>query len=410
MIPRLALRNAARNVTRTTLTALTILLGVALLAVALSWMNGIFGMVLGTSAAQAGHVRVVQPDYAAREQLFPLYDNIPDSSKVVESLAKQPGVVAAYPRILTGVAVSSGGEIGDVFAIATGAPIAWYTDQLRLQDDLSAGAMLSGKDGEMVLGATVAKRAGAKVGDEIVLIGQTQDGAMSPIKAKVVGIVSTGTALIDQSAFLPLGPVQYLADVGDGATEILLYGASRDRASRLRDQIAALPETKGYAVEAWSERDPWAGIIVIATAVRLVLSTVIVFITALGVWNTMMMSVLERTGEIGVMRSMGLTAFGTVALFVIEALTIAGMGGIGGVILGGLGGSYLERYGVELGGDLTQNVDASLPFQTRLYADVTPQILLAALALGLLMAFIGSAAPAYRAASIQPVEAMRSRR
>jgi putative ABC transport system permease protein len=143
---------------------------------------------------------------------------------------------------------------------------------------------------------------------------------------------------------------------------------------------------------------------------RGVIIGVIVFLTALGIWNTMMMSVLERTGEIGVMRSMGLTAFGTVALFVIEALTIAGMGGIGGVILGGLGGSYLERYGVELGGDLTQNVDASLPFQTRLYADVTPQILLAALALGLLMAFIGSAAPAYRAASIQPVEAMRSRR
>lgn len=409
LILRLAFRNATRNITRTALTAMTVLFGTAILTLALSWMNGIFGMILGSSAAQVGHVRVVDPDYVAREQLFPLYDNIPDATALAAKIAERPGVVAAYPRVLTGVALTASEEIGENFALVTGAPVAWYTEQLGLQEHVTSGALLSGKDGEVVLGSIIAERIGAKVGSEVVMIGQTQDGAMSPIKANVVGIVNAGVQTVDQGAFLPLAPLQYLADIGEGATEILVYGDDRDDAARLRRSLEGAPELAGHTVQAWSERDPWAGVIAIATVVQNVFKVVIVFITALGVWNTMMMSVLERTSEIGVMRSMGLGRLGAVALFVVEALTIATIGGLGGILVGGLGGAWLEKNGVELGDQIAQNMDAAIPFQARLYADVSPEVLLTAFALGIAMAFLGSAVPAMRAASIQPVEAMRTR-
>jgi putative ABC transport system permease protein len=410
LIVRLALRNASRNLTRTALTALTVLFGTGLLTLALSWMEGVFGQLLGTSAAQAGHVRLVDPDYLAREQLFPLYEHLPDAGPLAQRFAAKPGVVAAYPRILTGVTITASEEIGENFALATGAPLAWYTEQLHLDADVATGRWFTGAEGEIVLGATVAERIGAKVGQEIVLVGQTQDGAVSPWKGTLVGVVSTGSALVDQGAFLPLEPVQYLADIGGGATELLLYGSDRDDAATLGAQLAADPDSAGMVVQAWSHRDPWAGMIAISTIVRRVLNTVIVFITALGVWNTMMMSVLERTGEIGVMRSMGLTRLGTVALFVLEALAIAALGGVAGVAIGALGGLYLETYGVELGDQLTQNLDAAIPFQTRLYADVTLPVLVRSFGLGLAMALFGAGVPSLRAASIQPVEAMRERR
>ncbi|MBA2320519.1 MAG: ABC transporter permease [Deltaproteobacteria bacterium] len=411
LVLRLAFRNAARNVVRTALTAGIVFFGTALLTVALSWMNGIFGQLLGSSASSAGHVRVVTPGYVSREQLFPLYENIPDSAAVAASLLEVPGVVATYPRILTGVTITAGEEIGEVFGLVSGAPVKWYEERLRLGDDLVDGRLQAeGADGEIVLGATIAQRIDAKVGMEVVLIGQTQDGAMSPLKGTVVGVVSAGNALIDQGVFLPLGPVQYMADIGAGATEILVYGEDRDDAGDLAEAIDAAAPFDAWAVEAWSSREPWGSMIAITDVVRGMLQAVIVFITALGVWNTMMMSVLERTGEIGVMRAMGLSRLGAVALFVVEAVTIAVTGGLVGITVGGLGGLYLEKYGVELGAELTKNLDAAIPFTARLFADVSPEVLATSFGLGLAMAFIGSAAPALRAASIQPVEAMRERR
>jgi putative ABC transport system permease protein len=411
LVLRLAFRNAARNLVRTALTAGIVLFGTALLTVALAWMNGIFGQLLGSSAASAGHVRIVTPGYVAREQLLPLYEHVPDAEATVKSLGEVPGVVAAYPRILMGVTITASEEIGEVFGLVSGAPVAWYRDRLDLDEELVEGRLQAeGADDEIVLGATVASRISAKIGTEVVLLGQTQDGAMSPAKGTVVGIVSAGNALVDQGVFLPLGPVQYMADISGGATEILVYGEDRNEAGALASAIDARPAFDAWTVEAWSAREPWGSMLAITRFVQGVLEVVIVFITALGVWNTMMMSVLERTGEIGVMRAMGLSRMGAVALFVVEALTIAITGGLAGITIGGLAGLYLEINGVLLGEELTKNLDAAIPFTARLYADVSPAVLATAFGLGLAMAFVGSAAPALRAASIQPVEAMRARR
>lgn len=407
MLVRLAIRNATRNGVRTVLTAVTVLLGTALLTVALAWMHGVFGSMLDLATAAAGHVRVVDPDWAKREELMPLYENIADVEPVLATVRETPGVVAAYPRITTGVTVTVGEEIGEVFGLAVGAPDAYYSERLDLEASLVAGRMRSA-EGEAVLGRTLAEQAGARVGDRVLLLGQTQDGALSPIEAEVVGIVSAGNALVDQQAFLSLEQLRWLTDIPDGAIEVLVYGEERDDARRIALALGdRLPE---HAVEAWSGREPWAGIVAIATVVQGVMQAIIVFITALGVWNTMMMSVLERTGEIGVMRAMGLGRLGAVGLFVVEGLAIATIGGLGGVVLGGIGGYVLETRGIHLGDKVTQNVSAQLPIQSTVYGDLNAEVVITAFLLGLCMALVGSAVPAIRAAAIQPVVAMRARR
>jgi putative ABC transport system permease protein len=135
-----------------------------------------------------------------------------------------------------------------------------------------------------------------------------------------------------------------------------------------------------------------------------------VFITALGVWNTMMMSVLERTAEIGVMRSMGLGRIGTVALFAIEASGIAALGGALGVAVGSAVGAWLEATGVTLGEKTVATFGSDIPLKTTLHGDISFEIAGTAFVLALVMALIGSALPSLRAASIQPVEAMRTSR
>ena len=126
------------------------------------------------------------------------------------------------------------------------------------------------------------------------------------------------------------------------------------------------------------------------------------------IWNTMTMSVLERTSEIGVLRAMGLTRLRTVLLFLYEALLIGVAGGVAGLLLGGSLGYYLEVYGIELGEDVTQNMDTNMTMASTVYGDVNLEVLLTSFVVGLLMAAAGSLIPAIRASRVEPVVAMRA--
>lgn len=405
---KLALRNTTRRRTRTLLTAGMVVLGVALLLLSLSWISGIFGSILTTATALGGHVRVVQPQFAAREELSPLYENLSPVAPLEAAVRAQSGVAGVEPRITTGVTISKGDQIGDVFGLVVGASDRYFRERTGAKDKLVVGRWFSGEQHEAILGTKVAKELGAKIGDELILVGTTQDGSISPIKTTLVGIAQLGAGALNQQIFVPLSLVQYLVDIEGGATELLVYAEHYEQAGALATQLRALPALHNLSVQAWSEREPWRSLAGTINGMQGVIVGVIVFLTALGIWNTMMMSVLERTHEIGVLRAMGLSRWGTVRLFVGEALAIALLGGAVGVLLGAYPAWLLETRGISIGERTAAS--SSLMVSETLYGDLNWSVALTAFSLGLLMALIGSLVPALRAASIQPVAAMRGGR
>ena len=94
MLLKLAARNTRRHRVRTALTAGMVVAGVGLLVVGLAWVQGIFGQALEQATAASGHARLVTREYAAREELQPLYANLPDVSALVPLLRARPGVVS----------------------------------------------------------------------------------------------------------------------------------------------------------------------------------------------------------------------------------------------------------------------------------------------------------------------------
>lgn len=404
---RLAARNARRRRARTLLTAGMVVAGVGLLMIALTWITGIFGGVLEEGSAMGGHVRLVNPDYAAREELLPLDANLPDLGAVVKLVEGRPGVVAVEPRILTGVTVTVGREIGDVFALATGASERYFRERLHAADKVREGRWFSGSPGEIVLGAKVAEEAHAKLGDEVVLLGMTQDGSISPIKGALVGIVRSG-GLLDRQVLVPLERIQWLADLAGGATELLVFGDDYATAAGLAARLRAVPELAPYLIQGWQQREPLASIGRVIATVRLFVIGVVVLLAAVGIWNTMTTSVLERTREIGVLRALGMTRPQVVWLVVAEAGTIAILGGAAGVLLGWGPAWLLEHHGIRFGDSIASQL--SLPISEVMRGKLTAGVAAGAFSLGLLMALLGSVPAALRAASIQPVTAMRSGR
>ena len=184
---RMALRNTARNTRRTALTAMTILLGTTLLIIGLSWLDGLLGGMVDNIAATAGEVRVLKPEYEAREELFPLYENIPETAPVVKAI--QDAGYDAHPLIRVGVTVSAGDELGEHFGLLLGAERSYYEDVMNLDEQIVEGAFFTPgeESAQVILGKTLAADVGAKVGEEVLFLGQTQDGSISPIKGLLVG-------------------------------------------------------------------------------------------------------------------------------------------------------------------------------------------------------------------------------
>jgi putative ABC transport system permease protein len=405
---RLAARNTTRRKARTFFTAGMVVFGVGVLLVSLTFVRGMFGTMLRSIISIGGHVRVVDADFAAREALNPLEENVAVIAPVVELLRRQPGVRAVEPRIMAGVTVTKGEEIGDYFALAVGAHERYFREQLGAREKLVQGAWFGDGPDDLLVGARLAQRMDVRVGDELVLLGTTQDGSLSPVKGTVVGIVQTGGGQLDHQVWMPLEKLQWMTDIPEGATELLVFGEGLSEGLALAQRLSGLPELKAYAVQAWNEREPLKSMSGMVAGMQGIIVFTFVFLTALGIWNTMTMSVLERTHEIGVLRAMGMTRKTVVGLFVGEGLAIALGGGLLGVLLG-LGPAWLlDHKGIRLGERLSESVSAPVPETIR--GDLNLEVVLLSFGLGLLMALLGSLLPALRAASIQPVSAMRSGR
>jgi putative ABC transport system permease protein len=231
------------------------------------------------------------------------------------------------------------------------------------------------------------------------------------VTARVVGVVG-GNASLDEQVFLPLAEVQWLTDMPGGALEILVYGAGQERRC-LRPIVEALrsaPALSHTEVSAWYQREPWRSVMGMMAGIQGFIQFFIIFLAALAIFNTMSMSVLERTSEIGVMRAMGMTRPRALGIFLVESIFIGVLGSTAGVALGSVGGWYLETYGVTLGEELVEQMGSSFPMQATVYADLSPSTIVTALLLGVAAAVIGAFLPALRASSIQPVLAMRARR
>ncbi|MDH5670790.1 MAG: ABC transporter permease [Myxococcales bacterium] len=413
LLLRLSLRNARRRRARSLLTASMVAFGVALLLVALCWMQGIFGKIEVDAAGQAGHVRIATEAFAEREQLMPLHENIADIAPLLTALGKQPGVVAAYGKISTGVTLTAAEEIGDVFGLAVGASPEYFETYGGLKSKLVAGRWFSRDskqaEEEIVLGAQLAERTAVELGQELVLLGMTQYGSMSPIKGRVTGILD-GSGIFGRQVLVPLERLQWLADMEGGATELLVFAEHHGRAVELEESLRGLPALSGLKVQAWSRRAPFSTVKGMTDAVGGIIAAIVVFLVSLGIWNTMMMSVLERTHEIGVMRAMGLRPLGAVAMVMAEAAGIAVVGGLAGLLLGVGPAWWLETHGLSLGEQTARQMGGTIPIEATVYGDLSPGLMLFCFLLGLCMAVLGTTLPALHAAGIAPVAAMRSGR
>lgn len=273
----------------------------------------------------------------------------------------------------------------------------------RLEEHLREGTYLEGP-GEALLGLRAARKLDVRLGERVVVNVQGEAGARSRAFT-VVGLYIAGLAPLDEATvIIPLEDARWLAGV-DGATTVavgLRPGVRDDRAA------FALREVLGEEIEVltFEEANPMvAGIIEGNVAEMMIIMIVLALLAGFGVANTVLFSVIERTREFGVMRSLGMSSRRLAGVVVIESVIASALGFATAAVVGYGLVTYLAQVGIPLGPMSALYAEFGLP--ERLYASVSGWYWLASLIVVVATGVLAAWYPARRAAKLQPVEAIR---
>lgn len=299
----IAWRNLWRNRRRTWLTSGGIAFSVWLLVVAISMQDGTFEIMIDNGARLAlGHVQIQHPDYQNDPRMEYTFTG---SGALVESLSGVEGVTIASERV-QGFALISNGE-RSFGAQVTGVDAAREASWSTLPEMVIEGRYLAGP-GEAFIGSILARNLGARLGDEIVLLGTAREGGVAAVVAKVVGIFSSGQTEIDRGLMqIPIDDFREAWNLADDeAHSVVILADSVAESERVAERL--IPENGAqWRVLDWRELMPEAvqTIDIKYIGAQLFFGLISVIVT-FSIVNTFMMTVFERTPEFGMLMAIGM--------------------------------------------------------------------------------------------------------
>jgi putative ABC transport system permease protein len=330
----LAARNIVRQKRRSAIAIGAIAFGIAALILATGFIEKLFeDFREETIHSQLGHLQIVKPGYhdagKANPHAFLLPELIPqlqapDDARTVKTVA---------PRLSFSGLISHGA-----------ATLSFIGDGVSAQDEsafgdalqISAGKNLApGEPRTVIVGEGLARNLGIAVGDKVVLMANTTSGGTNAVEVAVQGLFSTVSKAYDDSALrLPLATARELIRTKGSHVWIVLLNDTKQTDAMLAKIQGQLPKAQ-FEVVPWSKlSDFYNKTATLFTRQIQGLRFIIALIILLCISNTMIMSVLERTGEIGTAMALGVKRSGVLRLFLCEGVLLGCAGGIIGLMVG----------------------------------------------------------------------------
>ena len=398
---KMAFRDLGRNRRRTLLSALAVAIGMMLLLLLAGVLRGeMDGAMNNGILLQTGDLQVRAASYNINKVGLDWKDLIANPAAVVAQIQSMPQVAAATPRLLASGILTVGSNSRGVQVLGIDPQAA--PNQIFRQG-LVAGDFLLPDDREGVLiGKPLAEKFRLKSGDQISLLVNTSNGNVDQQLFTVRGIYTTNTTSYDQNTvFMPLAKAQVFTGAQDHASLIFVLLRNRNDATN----VAAALRSPGYQVLTWNQMNE---IVTqtedLANSFMVFFYLIILGITATVVTNTLVMSVFERTREIGILAAIGMKARRIMAQFLTEAGLIATGGVIGGLLLGAVVIWYLTVYGIYIG---DYGVTGMLIGDT-IHAHLTADDAVKLSILAYVITLLASLYPAIVASRMEPVEALHA--
>ncbi len=414
-ILKLSWRNIWRNKRRTFFTLLAIAVGVMSIIFAKSYITGILNYSVDIMIkSQSGHVRIAHSEYLRLERIFPKEHMVPGMNRLQDRIAGLPGIDLQRAQIKFNVLLSHGDstEIG----LAVGIEPEKMDKSMELSKTIVSGNYFGGSGLELVMGKKLAEKLKVSVGDELLLVTSDINYSTYALPFKIAGIFDTGYSYFDKHIlYIPIEKAREMLDCKDSAHEVLVFlknpEQSRDIVEKIKNILKPQDPQGVVQVIPWQEDDMIGSLPIIKSMYAKIMG-IVMLIVALVILNTMLMSVMERYHEIGVIKAMGFKNRETFSMILIEAFYLGTIGSAIGGILGGALSAFVEKTGIDfnkMSGGIMEKIDIPVPFFGKiLYPDFTLEILINSVIFGIVVALIAVLYPAFKSAKMSPVEAFRS--
>src|SRR5882724_11009501 len=356
---KLALRNVFRNRRRTLITLAAMGFGAAAIIVFGGFVHSIYyGVRESTIRSQVGHIQIYRKGYSEKGNLAPFDYLIADYPALREALQRLPHVRTVTARLGFSGLVST----GDTTTAFVGAGVVPEGEMnLSALAVIVDGNELASRDPRGVtLGVGLARAFGVKPGDDLTLLTTTKAGAINALAVKVRGVWESGEKAYDDR-FLRVGlpETQRVLDLEGGEVQsIVLLLDATDHTARVRESLERLIRDRGLDLEI-------------------------------------------KTWEIGTVMALGTRRRGVVSMFVLEGFVLGVLGAVAGVVLGVVLAKAISAVGIQL----PPPPGSTRGFMVQIF--VVPAVLAQAFQLSIVAATLASLYPAWRAARLDVVEALR---
>jgi putative ABC transport system permease protein len=400
----LAFRNIFRNRRRTIMTLVMVSGGVT----GLLLVGGFFaymynGIREGAINNGLGHLQMFSAEHFTRDEVHVLDTGIDNWRQVAATVKSGKHIRGVAPRIDFYGLVSNGNK-SSMFMGSAVDPDA--EQRLGFRTNIAAGQNLSSNSSgeiEALIGAGLAKSMNVKVGDGLTLLAMTSDGALNGIDVQIAGIVNSGIKEYDDRYLrITLLSAQRLLK-SDRITNLVVGLDATKNTDEVYDELAS--DFHGQSQKLVLKK--WIDLATFYNQVHSLFNTIFIFIgfivffmALMSSVNTLLMTMFERTREIGTMLAMGTPRGWIVALFMMEALVLGVLGAVVGLAAGNLLASLIDYAGVQL----PPPPGSTEPM--KFYVLHVPSLMIGSSLLVIVSLTLASILPAIRASRLQIAEAL----
>ena len=402
---KLGFRNLFRQKRRTLITLIVITFGIGCLLLTVGHSVYIeWGLRESTIHSETGHLQVFNEDYLNKEENMVLQYGLENYEELREELMGFLDVYIVMARIELMGLISNGDK--SVACIGQGIEPKLEKKLRKVMGNNAAmyDPLLDNAGDDIIsLGIGLANSLNAKEGDYLTLLATTADGALNAVDVRVVGSFDSGTQEYnDRAVIIPLKTAQMLLNTKK-VKNLLVTLDDTDKTDRYYNKIAKLSETNQFPVKLkrWHELAKYFSQVKQfykqATGFLTIILFIIVFFSTS---NTIVMSTIERTTEIGTLLSIGTSRFQTLKMFFFEGFFIGIIGGILSIIFAYSVSGLINYFDIRL--SPPPGMTDGYPLQIRNVITIYIKIFLGTV----LVASISSLVPAFKVTRMKIVDAL----
>lgn len=404
MIPSFAWRNLWRNKLRSSIIIAAVTLGVFagifLIAFSSGMVNGRIQSIIGT---EMSHIQMHMPGYLDNELFSKLINN---ADSVIRKVKTTPNVVAVCKRVIINSMVASA-ETGTGVKI-TGTDPKEECKVTSLSTKIIKGKYLDDSSrNPVVISERLAQKLKVSLKNKIIITVQDINQNLTDGAFRVVGIYRTDNLMFDEAnIFVSNSDLCRLTGISrTKANEIaVLLSKNQNTAEATKVLSANFPNLD---VKNWQQLSPEAGYLVSAMNQYMYTFIIIILLSlCFGIINTMLMVIMERVRELGMLMAIGMNRMRIFSMIMLETVFLSLIGGLLGIVTGFFASEYFSTSGIDL--YFWKEAFADIGYSSLVYPVIEPKTMLVTTIMVVITGVISALYPAYKALKLNPSESIRT--